>query len=152
MERLSKSNQKLKKHLDSEINIMKSLRHENIVMQYDVIVVRESPSSFFYSLLPPIYYFPIPVVGSLIDSCLMLTCDAFFAIKPKGTEYIYLILEYCEGGDFSEYLKQSKRLSEEAARHFLRQLSTFTSLVLCTSPGLELIIVVCLCVTISCWA
>jgi serine/threonine protein kinase len=39
-----------------------------------------------------------------------------------GTEYIYMILEYCDGGDFSEYLK-GNRLSEDVARLFLRQLA-----------------------------
>lgn len=31
VERLSRSNQKLKRHLDSEISIMKSVQHEHIV-------------------------------------------------------------------------------------------------------------------------
>ena len=40
LERLSTNNKKLKKHLESEIEIMNSLKHENIVLQHDVIVVR----------------------------------------------------------------------------------------------------------------
>jgi len=43
LERLSTNNKKLKKHLESEIEIMNSLKHENIVLQHDVIVVRSSP-------------------------------------------------------------------------------------------------------------
>jgi serine/threonine protein kinase len=35
-----------------------------------------------------------------------------------------LVLEYCVGGDFSDYLKKHKRLSEDTARNFLRQLGT----------------------------
>jgi len=42
LERLSTNNKKLKKHLESEIEIMNSLKHENIVLQHDVIVVRSS--------------------------------------------------------------------------------------------------------------
>jgi serine/threonine protein kinase len=43
----------------------------------------------------------------------------------QEAEYIYLILEYCVGGDFSDYLKKHKRLSEDTARSFLRQLGAF---------------------------
>lgn len=44
--------------------------------------------------------------------------------RTQGTEYIYLVLEYCVGGDFSDYLRKHKRkrLSEDTARCFLRQL------------------------------
>ncbi|KAL6077315.1 Serine/threonine-protein kinase atg1 [Balamuthia mandrillaris] len=78
VERLSKHNQKLKKHLESEINIMKALKHENIVLQHDVVL---------------------------------------------GSEFIYLVLEYCEGGDFSQFLKRHGKLSESRARFFLSQLA-----------------------------
>jgi serine/threonine protein kinase len=37
-----------------------------------------------------------------------------------------LVLEYCVGGDFSDYLKKHKRLSEDTARYFLRQLGTLS--------------------------
>jgi serine/threonine-protein kinase ULK/ATG1 len=79
VERLTRSNQKLKRQLDSEISIMKTLHHEHIVTLHEVFV---------------------------------------------GTEYIYLVLEYCVGGDFSDYLKKRKRLSEDTVRYFLRQLAS----------------------------
>lgn len=79
VERLTRSNQKLKRQLDSEISIMKTLSHDHVVTLHDVIM---------------------------------------------GTEYIYLVLEYCVGGDFSDYLKKCKRLSEDTARNFLRQLAS----------------------------
>lgn len=81
VERLTRSNQKLKRQLDSEIVIMKTLQHDHIVTLHEVIV---------------------------------------------GTEYIYLVLEYCVGGDFSDYLRKHKRkrLSEDTARCFLRQLAS----------------------------
>ena len=37
--------------------------------------------------------------------------------------YIYLILEYCSGGDLSTYIRRYKRLPEKVARKFLRQLA-----------------------------
>ena len=36
---------------------------------------------------------------------------------------IYLILEYCSGGDLSKYIQRYKRLPEHVARRFLRQLA-----------------------------
>lgn len=38
---------------------------------------------------------------------------------------IYLVLEYCAGGDVAAYIKRhgiNGRLSEDVARHFMRQL------------------------------
>jgi len=76
--RLIKLNPKHMQQMESEIRIMKTLYHENIVNLNDVYV------------------------------------DA---------DYIYLVLEYCEGGDLSSYLKKHKPLSEDTARYFLRQLA-----------------------------
>jgi serine/threonine protein kinase len=42
VERLTRSNQKLKRHLDSEISIMKSLHHDHIVTLHEVFVVRHA--------------------------------------------------------------------------------------------------------------
>jgi serine/threonine-protein kinase ULK/ATG1 len=80
VDRLSRNNEKLKRHLESEISIMKSIQHEHIVRQLDVVM------------------------------------------DPQG-EYIYVVLEFCEGGDFSKFLKKHKRLPEEQARYFLGQLA-----------------------------
>jgi len=37
---------------------------------------------------------------------------------------IYLILEYCRGGDLHAYLQRHKRVSETVAKHFIRQLAS----------------------------
>ncbi|GAB2291154.1 hypothetical protein Dimus_025413 [Dionaea muscipula] len=36
---------------------------------------------------------------------------------------IYLVLEYCDGGDLAGYLQRHGRVSEDVARHFMRQLA-----------------------------
>ncbi|CAL8074055.1 unnamed protein product [Calicophoron daubneyi] len=36
---------------------------------------------------------------------------------------VYLFMEYCPGGDLSQFLKQRKRLREDLVRHFLQQLA-----------------------------
>lgn len=38
-------------------------------------------------------------------------------------ERIYLVLEYCEGGDLGEYIHRHGRVSEDIARHFMKQLA-----------------------------
>lgn len=56
VERLTRSNQKLKRQLDSEIVIMKTLQHDHIVTLHEVIVVRHlSPSLSAPRRLAPLY-------------------------------------------------------------------------------------------------
>lgn len=38
---------------------------------------------------------------------------------------IFLIMEYCSGGDLSTFIKSRERLKESSARKFLRQLGEF---------------------------
>ncbi|KAJ0974464.1 hypothetical protein J5N97_016429 [Dioscorea zingiberensis] len=39
-------------------------------------------------------------------------------------ERIYLVLEYCDGGDLAAYIQRHGRVSEAVARHFLRHLAS----------------------------
>eukprot|EP00741_Cyanophora_paradoxa_P001731 tig00000498_g1678.t1 len=72
----SKVNQKL---LDLEIEILKRMRHPNIVELYEILTSKSS---------------------------------------------IFLVLEYCAGGDLAAYLKRRGPLPEPAAQHFLKQLAS----------------------------
>ncbi|XP_061996304.1 serine/threonine-protein kinase ATG1a [Rosa rugosa] len=45
----------------------------------------------------------------------------FEAIQTK--ERIYLVLEYCDGGDLAAYIQRHGKVSETVARHFMRQLA-----------------------------
>lgn len=40
----------------------------------------------------------------------------------KSPDKIFLILEYCAGGDLSDYIRRNGRVKESTARHFMRQL------------------------------
>ncbi|EGG25360.1 autophagy protein 1 [Cavenderia fasciculata] len=42
---------------------------------------------------------------------------------PQNESFIYMIMECCEGGDFSKYIRKHKRLTEEKAKYFMRQLA-----------------------------
>ncbi|KQK22394.1 serine/threonine-protein kinase ATG1c isoform X1 [Brachypodium distachyon] len=75
MERLSS---KLRDSLLSEVDILRRIRHPNIIALHD-------------------------------------------SIKDSGR--IYLILEYCRGGDLYSYLMRHKRVPETVAKHFIRQLA-----------------------------
>jgi len=76
MERLSK---KLRESLLSEVDILRRIRHDNVIALHD-------------------------------------------SVKDHGS--IYLILEYCRGGDLHAYLQRHKRVSEKVAKHFIRQLAS----------------------------
>eukprot|EP00898_Chlorokybus_atmophyticus_P007662 jgi/Chlat1/7898/Chrsp66S07205 len=41
----------------------------------------------------------------------------------KGPGRIFLILEYCAGGDMSKFIQRNKQVPESTARHFLQQLA-----------------------------
>ncbi|XP_048421594.1 serine/threonine-protein kinase ATG1a isoform X2 [Pyrus x bretschneideri] len=45
----------------------------------------------------------------------------FEAIQTK--DRIYLVLEYCDGGDLAAYIHRQGKVSETVARHFMRQLA-----------------------------
>ncbi|GLT34244.1 hypothetical protein SLA2020_087690 [Shorea laevis] len=45
----------------------------------------------------------------------------FEAIQTE--EKIYLVLEYCEGGDLADYIRKHGKVSMPVARHFMRQLA-----------------------------
>lgn len=45
-----------------------------------------------------------------------------FSCAFKTDDRIYLVLEYCGGGDLAAYIHRHGRVSEPIARHFMRQL------------------------------
>ncbi|PRW60240.1 Serine threonine- kinase ATG1 [Chlorella sorokiniana] len=75
---LSKLNAKLRQSLESEVAILKRIRHENIVQLLEVI---------------------------------------------EEADRLYLVMEYCAGGDLAHLLRAVKRLPEAAAQHLMRQLA-----------------------------
>ena len=42
------------------------------------------------------------------------------------TNYIFLIMEYCSGGDLSNFIRSRNTLAEVEAKYFLQQLGTFS--------------------------
>ena len=40
------------------------------------------------------------------------------------SNFIYIVMEYCGGGDLSEYIKSHKKLPEKICRNFLQQLGS----------------------------
>ena len=51
---------------------------------------------------------------------------SFFAflylVLQKTERHIYLVLEYCAGGDLRALIRKEGRLAEHSARHFMRHL------------------------------
>lgn len=46
----------------------------------------------------------------------------FSCLLQWDKKRIYLIMEYCSGGDLSQFIRSKRTLTEKTARHFLRQL------------------------------
>jgi len=97
--------QTLKRALETEITIMQSLDHPNIVKLISVIAVEKK-----------------------------LNIDDSFEANTLGhqsssEDKLWVILEFCEGGDFKTFLKDTKnspkqqRLSEKWARIYMKQIA-----------------------------
>eukprot|EP01095_Lingulamoeba_sp_RSL-Kostka_P007097 TRINITY_DN2239_c2_g2_i2.p1 TRINITY_DN2239_c2_g2~~TRINITY_DN2239_c2_g2_i2.p1 ORF type:complete len:665 (+),score=211.62 TRINITY_DN2239_c2_g2_i2:118-2112(+) len=82
--KVTKNNEKVKKQLKAEINIMKNLQHENIVQLFFVKLHQSEYS-------PP---------------------------------FIYLVMEFCNFGDFSKYLKIFRKLDEKRTKYFMKQFAS----------------------------
>lgn len=59
-------------------------------------------------------------IAALKDLSHQHICKLYQVIETDTT--IYLVLEYCSGGELFDYIVDSERLSEEEARHFFRQI------------------------------
>ena len=47
-----------------------------------------------------------------------------FRDLKKSNSHFFLVLEYCNGGDLSQFIKQRERVVEDLARRFLTQIAT----------------------------
>lgn len=54
--------------------------------------------------------------------CSILTVHAILPILQTHSK-LFLVMEYCAGGDLSQFLRQNKAVSEATARSLLRQLA-----------------------------
>lgn len=50
-------------------------------------------------------------------------------ILNQSSGRIYLILEYCRGGDLSVYIQNHGRVPEATAKHFMKQLGTMVCML-----------------------
>ncbi|VDQ12224.1 unnamed protein product [Trichobilharzia regenti] len=48
--------------------------------------------------------------------------------------YVYIIMEFCGGGDLGRFLKQKRKLDELLVQHFLQQLGKSVSIVKSVKP------------------
>ncbi|KAM6111751.1 serine/threonine-protein kinase ULK1 isoform 4-T4 [Pterocles gutturalis] len=92
--------------LGKEIKILKELKHENIVALYDfqaAVFVDIPPSPMDWLRWPPRH----PQHESQLELA----------------NSVYLVMEYCNGGDLADYLHTMRTLSEDTIRLFLQQIA-----------------------------
>jgi serine/threonine-protein kinase ULK/ATG1 len=94
---------KLQENLESEISILKNHSHRNIVKLYAIEVRAAEEQVKEANAHAPRPTFP-----------------------QRNERHIYIILEYCRGGDLQRFIKAQpapSRLDEATARHFMRHLA-----------------------------
>jgi serine/threonine protein kinase len=53
----------------------------------------------------------------------------------SSSKNVYILTEFCNGGDLEEYIKKKGRLSEDEAREFLKQILNGFRVPVYTIPG-----------------
>ena len=123
---------KVSENLLKEISILSTIDHPNIIRLFDAIEVSISYDplcSFQASLLRFIddvffFFFFLFLLMMFIVVC---QCWFFFwgFWFLQTQDRIYLVLEYCDGGDLAAYINKHGKVSEAIARHFMRQLGIY---------------------------
>lgn len=99
---------KVRDNLIKEITILRTIHHPNIIRLFEAI---EVINCLFLSFV---------FVWTL--KCVMFFFFTILLLFFKTNDRIYLVLEYCGGGDLAAYIHRYGRVSESIARHFMRQL------------------------------
>lgn len=105
---LAKLDKRALSNLESEISIMRRTRHPNIVRLLDIQV--RVLSVFARGPLQPSHTVTLSTSPRIL--------------VQKSEKYIYLILEYCGGGDLSRLIRKKGPLSEQRTKELMRQLGT----------------------------
>lgn len=104
---LAKLDKRALSNLESEISIMRRTRHPNIVRLLDIQVCVD-----------------VFARGPMQPSHTITLSTPPRILVQKSEKYIYLILEYCGGGDLSRLIRKKGPLSEQRTKELMRQLGT----------------------------
>jgi len=58
-----------------------------------------------------------------LPCCRFIVSEGFESRPPQEGNRMYLVMEYCSGGDLAAFIKRCKRVSEPVAHHLMRQLA-----------------------------
>ena len=100
---VAKLNAKLRESLESEIAVLRRVRHENIIRLHDIVRANDPAEG---GRAP---YSSSPSSSSSSSS--------------SSSAPMILVLEYCAGGDVAEYLRRVGRCREAVARRLVRQVA-----------------------------
>eukprot|EP01132_Coremiostelium_polycephalum_P000613 gene613-762_t len=68
--------------------------------------------------------YEIKILKSVSHPNIVTLYDVIEPPPPQSDSFIYMVMECCEGGDFSKYIRKHKKLTEERALFFMRQLAS----------------------------
>jgi len=110
--------------LESEVSILKQIRHKNIVHLEDVVEVSRTATPSWFCLTHTwstekkccLACFQQPCRPSLHN----VSHHGF--LLTQESSYLYLVMEYCAGGDLAGYIRRCKRVPEVTACAVMRQL------------------------------
>jgi serine/threonine-protein kinase ULK2 len=100
-----------------EREILNSISHPNILRLLDTIDVRNP-------LLEPPFPSATVASGDCAESSMVndVTTVKCRVVLPQTGKVLYLVLEYCDGGDLDSFLNKHGRLPEATAKDLMRQL------------------------------
>ncbi|CAN1169492.1 Serine/threonine-protein kinase ATG1t [Linum perenne] len=98
--RLSKLNKHLKDCLDCELSFLLSVNHPNVIRLFN---------SF-------------QVGSGLMKKKKKKKLIRFGCVQDEGS--MFMVLEFCDGGDLAAYVRNHGRVQENTARRFMQQLGT----------------------------
>ena len=88
--------------------------------QQQTIAVKEMSTKALQPKLREALELEITVLRQARHKNIMKLWDVVYCLR---TEKVYLILEYCSGGDLSEFIRKRGRVNEAIAKHFMSQLA-----------------------------
>ncbi|KAF3440236.1 hypothetical protein FNV43_RR18519 [Rhamnella rubrinervis] len=122
---LSKLNRHLKNCLNCELTFLSSVNHPNIIRLFDVFQFKGSLGFVdlmlvWFSKYRDLFMMDGDIYGELSEVALRI--KEANSPHPPEISCIFLVLEFCAGGNLASYINQHGRVEEQIVRRIMQQL------------------------------